>query len=259
MRINYHTHTPRCNHASGTEREYVEAAISIGMKKLGFSDHAPYPFPDPELYYTISAMKLEQLGEYADSILALKKEYSKEIEIYLGLETEYYPAFFERHIANLSQYPFEYLILGQHFLENGKVGYNSNRGYEDPESLRQYCDLVIAGIESGRFTFVAHPDLFYFKGKKDIYEEQMRRLCKSAHDHAVPLEINLQGIANNRHYPGADFWRIAGEEGCIATIGLDAHKVEHFQCKESLQKAMEIIDRHHLHFVEDVKPVNPFA
>ena len=46
MIVNYHTHTTRCNHASGTEKEYVEAAIETGLKVLGFSDHTPYPFPD---------------------------------------------------------------------------------------------------------------------------------------------------------------------------------------------------------------------
>lgn len=43
MIANYHTHTWRCNHAVGTEREYVERAIEGGLKILGFSDHTPMP------------------------------------------------------------------------------------------------------------------------------------------------------------------------------------------------------------------------
>ena len=43
--VNYHTHTPRCHHAEGSEREYVAAAIEAGFTTLGFSDHAPYLFP----------------------------------------------------------------------------------------------------------------------------------------------------------------------------------------------------------------------
>ena len=38
MIANYHTHTWRCRHADGTEREYVERAIEGGLKILGFSD-----------------------------------------------------------------------------------------------------------------------------------------------------------------------------------------------------------------------------
>ena len=37
MTANYHTHTWRCNHASGTEREYIEKAIESGIRILGFS------------------------------------------------------------------------------------------------------------------------------------------------------------------------------------------------------------------------------
>ena len=46
MFANYHTHTYRCNHATGTEEEYINNAIALGFKELGFSDHAPFAFED---------------------------------------------------------------------------------------------------------------------------------------------------------------------------------------------------------------------
>ena len=46
VRNNYHTHTTRCKHASGEDREYVEKAIESGLKILGFSDHCPWVFED---------------------------------------------------------------------------------------------------------------------------------------------------------------------------------------------------------------------
>ena len=46
MLHNYHSHTFRNHHAVGTEREYIEAAIAGGYQTLGFSEHAPYQFPD---------------------------------------------------------------------------------------------------------------------------------------------------------------------------------------------------------------------
>ena len=78
MKHNYHTHTFRCNHASGTDREYVERAIENGMKTLGFSDHAPYLFPFKD-YYSFYRMKVEEIEEYADSVRTLAKEYEKDI------------------------------------------------------------------------------------------------------------------------------------------------------------------------------------
>lgn len=35
-------------------------------------------------------MRLDQVEGYVDTVLALKKEYDKDIEIHLGLETEYF-------------------------------------------------------------------------------------------------------------------------------------------------------------------------
>lgn len=37
MLHNYHAHTARCKHASGTDREYVEQAILGGVKTLGLN------------------------------------------------------------------------------------------------------------------------------------------------------------------------------------------------------------------------------
>ena len=58
----YHNHTPRCRHASGTEREYIETAIARGLKVLGFSDHSPYLFPGD--YYSTHRMFPEETEAY---------------------------------------------------------------------------------------------------------------------------------------------------------------------------------------------------
>ena len=89
MIANYHTHTWRCNHASGTERQYVDNALKAGLRILGFADHAPYIFPNG--YYSHFRMKLSQLQDYGDTVLKLREDYAGQIQIPLGLEIEYYP------------------------------------------------------------------------------------------------------------------------------------------------------------------------
>ena len=42
-KTNYHTHTKRCMHATGTDADYVKAALDAGLDVLGFSDHGPFP------------------------------------------------------------------------------------------------------------------------------------------------------------------------------------------------------------------------
>ena len=114
MIANYHTHTWRCLHAAGTEREYVENAIKGGYKILGFSDHTPMPYPGG--YVSNVKMRPVQLEDYVDTVLALREEYRKDIEIHLGLEVEYYPGLFEALLTLLQPYPIEYFLLGQHYL-----------------------------------------------------------------------------------------------------------------------------------------------
>ena len=68
MKTNYHTHTMRCNHARGFDREYVQAAIAAGVEELGFSDHSPYIFKDGHM--SGFRMSLAAYDDYFDSIKA---------------------------------------------------------------------------------------------------------------------------------------------------------------------------------------------
>ncbi len=258
MRVNYHTHTTRCNHAKGTEREYVEAAIENGFKILGFSDHTPYPFPD-DGYVTYMRMNMHQLEDYVTTVLALRNEYQNDIEIHLGLEAEYYPAFFRDLLDKLAPYPIEYLLLGQHNLGNGESHQPYSYSFtDDPLQLKQYCDQLIGGINTGSFTYLAHPDLISFNGDDKEYVIHMRRLCRHAKQANMPLELNLLGFREGRRYPKEDFWRIAGEEGCQVVLGLDAHSPDAFSHKDSLDEAHNLIQKYSLRLIDDVPLIHPF-
>ncbi|MCR5683048.1 MAG: PHP domain-containing protein, partial [Clostridiales bacterium] len=150
MICNLHAHTVRCNHASGTEREYIERAVAAGMKIYGFADHAPYPFP--EGYYSGFRMRPEQQEDYVNTLLALREEYRGIIDVQIGYEAEYYPKFFADFLAMVREYPIDYLILGQHFLENEMEGKYSGRTSDDEDYLAAYVDQVIEGIGTGVFT-----------------------------------------------------------------------------------------------------------
>ena len=46
MDYNFHVHTWRCSHATGTEEEYILRAIENGVRYMGFSDHVPFRCAD---------------------------------------------------------------------------------------------------------------------------------------------------------------------------------------------------------------------
>ena len=73
--INMHTHTTRCQHASGADEEYVIHAIEAGLDVLGFSDHSPYLLENE--YVSPIRMSEKELDGYVDQVLSLKKAYKK--------------------------------------------------------------------------------------------------------------------------------------------------------------------------------------
>lgn len=222
--INMHTHTARCHHAKGTDREYVEKGIEAGLDVLGFSDHAPYLFRGE--YVSPIRMCMDELEGYVDSILSLKKEYEKDIEIYCGLEMEYFPALFDRTMLEIEQYPIDYLILGQHFYDQEEGWHSPKRSWADEDHLKMYVEQVMAGLRTERFLYVAHPDIMCFTGEREIYRKHMLPLVQELKRRNMPIEVNMNGFRDNLHYPTPAFIDLGVECGCDFIIGMDAHKPE---------------------------------
>ena len=255
MRINCHTHTVRCGHAVGTDREYVETAIARGLSVLGFSDHVPMPFADGhESSYRVPIRLLE---DYVTSVLSLKQEYQQQIEIKLGFEAEYYPDRFEAMLDLLRPYPVDYLLLAQHYNDSSERVYNTNP-QSDGFALRRYTDRCLEAMQTGRFTYLAHPDLFHFTGNPHVYQREVTRLCKGAIEQNIPLEINLLGLREYRNYPSARFWEIAGALQCPAVIGCDAHSPADLADPENLREAEAFASRFGVHPMQDIPFRPPF-
>lgn len=224
MKYNYHTHTFRCHHAAGKERDYIENAIRAGMKELGFSDHAPQFFPGD--YYSNFRMRPEELEDYVSTLDALRREYKDDITIRIGLEAEYYPAYFPALLPFVRQCGVEYLILGQHFLGNEIGAPYSGAPTEDERILAQYTSQVLEGLRTGCFSYLAHPDLVRFTGDDAVYRRHIEPFCRAVKELDIPLEINFLGIMDHRHYPCGKFFSIAAEVGNRFVLGMDAHQPE---------------------------------
>ena len=258
MIANYHTHTFRCGHADGRERDYAEAALSAGLKILGFSDHTPYDFFDSEPRTRPMRMKPEELPDYAEAVRALAEEYRDRLEIHLGVEAEYYPRYFPRLLELLRENGVEYMILGQHFLGNEIGDSYSGRPCPDRRELERYVAQTIEALQTGLFTYFAHPDLFHYVGSEEFFAGEMRKLCRAAKQTDTPLEINLLGLREGRHYPNSCFWRIAAEEGNSVILGSDAHRPEHVLDPESEEKAIALANELGLQLIGTLplRPIN---
>lgn len=240
MTANYHTHTPLCRHANGTPEEYALAAIGMGLKVLGFSDHIPSDFPGG--YVSNYRMFTAQTEGYVKSIASLREKFKGKLDIYIGYECEYYPEIFGSVISNVLKYECDYLILGQHFTKSEYNGFYAGCPTNDESILKQYVDQVVAALKTGKFSYVAHPDLINFTGNRAVYKSEMKRLCDAAKFFDTPLEFNLLGFSQKRNYPCREFFEIAAQTGNSVIQGIDAHSPSHFSKETALSAEKYLSD-----------------
>lgn len=261
--VNYHTHTARCGHASGSDEDYVLAAIKAGVKHLGFSDHIFYPNLKNEPFENVRG-DYSLMDDYVDSLMKLKEKYRDQITIEIGFEAEYYPDYECYYRDLIENNKVDYLILGQHFIrENGITGHFLFDP-QDKQGIRLYCNALIKGMKMGVYRYVAHPDL-YMAGYDQFDETAQaiaREICQASLDCNIPLEINLGGLRKGLHtftnskqkrflYPHFDFWKIVSEYGCKVVIGVDAHCPDDFE-NDMLFLALGLIEELHLNFVDEI-------
>lgn len=253
MNFNFHTHTYRCNHATGTEEEYVLRAIKKGIKFMGFSDHIPFAFPDG--FESIYRVPTKFAEDYVKDVNKLKEKYADKIEIHVGFESEYYPEYFDKMLLDAKKWGAEFLILGQHFtkpeysLNGGVVGRHTAKQTDSVKELNDYANSLIEGMKTGKFSYVCHPDIINFTGNKEDYVKAMHPICVASTKLNIPLEINFLGIRDNRKYPNLLFWELASSERSPVTFGFDSHDVLSAYDEASLEKAKTIVKNLNLNYI----------
>jgi len=232
LRIDLHTHTWRCKHATGDCSDYAAAAAAAGVTILGCSDHTPLPddrWPEPR-------MRMDQLDDYVAAVQAARDEHP-ELTVLLGMECEWddcFAAFYRDEL--LGRRGFDYLIGACHYFPDEGDWFGVYKHCTRPRHLRRYVDLAIATMQSGCFLFLAHPDLFGCA--VDTWDADCDAAARDIADAAaaldVPLELNGYGVRkpwrDDEHggrrpmYPWRPFWRHVAEAGATVVRNSDAHR-----------------------------------
>jgi histidinol-phosphatase (PHP family) len=241
LRIDLHSHTTLCNHASGTTEEFVKRAIELGIDYFGFSDHAPAKNGFDPKY----RMDISQKDGYERDVLDLREKYKKDINILLGYEVDFLDGdyIYDEIIKNKN---IDYIIGSVHFIPQNDCKYsifNHNFwGFDNPEFIDQYEDKDIDKIwedyfeaikmlaRSGKFDIVGHLDLikvFNFLPKKDIKQiasEAIKEIKKSG----MVVELNPAGLRKKakEQYPSRQLLEMCYESSIDITFGSDAHTPE---------------------------------
>ncbi len=226
----YHMHTPRCNHAKGSVRDYADAAINIGLNEIGMSDHSPMPGGFDKDW----RMHQSEMASYLSEIEQTRDALAGQLVVRVGLEADFHPGT-EDYVSNMiASYPWDYVI--------GSVHYIGDWGFDNPDCMDEwkdrdinnaYCayfELVGQSARSGLFDIIGHPDLIKKFGHRADPDNANVKAAEEAMLQAVlqsgaALEISSAGLRKpvKEIYPHNRIVQRAAELNIPFSFGSDAH------------------------------------
>ena len=174
MLQNLHTHTQFCD-GEDTAEQMVEQAIKFGFKSIGFSAHGRVG--DFSKY----SLKQENVIPYREEIKRLKSKYAGVIDVFLGLEFDYYTT---DSVEN-----YDYSIGSVHYYKpEPNTVYSLD--IKNPEDLQKTIDEVFEGdpLKLAKTYYGLVADLPNKFGKIDIVGH-FDLLLKS-NDKFMPIDTN---------------------------------------------------------------------
>ena len=85
MKVNLHTHTRYCKHATGDVRDYCAEAVRQGLDVLGMSDHSPIGDDSPVIG---TRMFMHEIPEYRKQIDEARIEFPQ-LTLLAGFELDF--------------------------------------------------------------------------------------------------------------------------------------------------------------------------
>ncbi|NLN07546.1 MAG: histidinol-phosphatase HisJ family protein [Firmicutes bacterium] len=246
MIVDYHLHTSRCGHATGTMAEYAAAAEKQGIAEIGFADHFPLELLGFTPQHRVN-MPPEELDKYVAEVRRLQSRLS--IPVRLGAEVDYLPGREKETAAALARHDFDYCIGSVHFLD----GWD----FTHPKEVKRYAKLDIDELyehyfalirdmaASGLFDIVGHLDVVkkFAHFPRHDWSSVVEATCREIKKADLCVEVNTAGwrAAVKEAYPGVMLLRKCLELGIPVTLGSDAHSPK--EVGSGLRRAVLLLAR----------------
>jgi histidinol-phosphatase (PHP family) len=238
---NLHTHTAFVD-GKDTPEAIIREAIDKGFDSIGFSEHSYLEYSSYPYQLTPEKMII-----YKDEIHRLKKKYADIIDIFCGLEYDFY--------SNVDTNNFDYLIGSVHYLDCGNgilktfdLSYNETIEYindyfhGDPlEFAKQYYETVIRLPEKKSFDIIGHFDLVTKNNAVNRFLDTSSKKYldmgfNTIHElkNKIPFfEVNTGAISRgytDKPYPQIEFLNEFKKCGFGAVISSDCHNKAFLDC-----------------------------
>jgi histidinol-phosphatase (PHP family) len=231
MLTDYHTHTSRCGHATGTMREYVEKAIALGIDEIGLTDHLWLYFQDPSLRDPTFAMNERDFAAHYEEMIRTRTEYADRIKVRISVEADYIAGRERELLSILAQYDFDYVLGSVHFLDGWPLDApeSTTRYARGPVSpiYRSYYQNLQGAIALGAFHLLAHLDLpkkLGFRPEDDL-SELVRDTLDLIAKHDLAVELSSAGLRKpvREIYPSSAILEQMNALSIPIALSSDAH------------------------------------
>ncbi|NMA65491.1 MAG: histidinol-phosphatase [Clostridiaceae bacterium] len=203
----FHSHS-RFDDGREELEAYIKSAIEKDFKAFGFSAHAPV------LFETDWNMKMDDFEEYVNTIRILKNKYKDKLEIYIGLETDFYKGCIDWR----NKKEIDYTIGAVHFLKNDTTGeympvdgtaqqfeetLNHGFGRDIKAFVFAYYSKIREMLSLMQPDIVAHLDVIrknnkegvYFKEDDEFYKNEVIKTLEVIASTDSIVEVNTGGIS----------------------------------------------------------------
>ena len=239
---NYHSHCQFCD-GNGSMENFVASAIAKGVKKYGFSSHAPLPF---NLSWT---MKVDKFTDYVIEFERLKLKYKDEIELFLGLEVDYIHNCSDAQNDFFKDKKFDFLIGSIHFMDKMSNGHywgidaeisafdSGLRYFYDGDiksAVHRFFEISASMINKGGFDIVGHLDKIAinagfhkeFNSKMNWYETLVAETLQLIKDKNLLLEINTRSLSKlGVSFPDQQFYSLINDLQIPIVVNSDCHEL----------------------------------
>lgn len=240
---NYHMHTRFCDGMEEPIR-YAEEAVRQKMKILGYSAHAPVPFP---CNWTIP---YENYPAYLETIHTIKKQFIDILEVSCGLEIDYIPGMWKQMQKMLEPQKLDYFIGSIHFVdafddgtpwsidgshEEFRKGWTEIFNRDSHTIIRKYFGYTRQMILEMKPPIIGHLDKIKMQYRPDcfipetdpVYREELMNTLEEIRAAKCIVELNTRGVYKRNEadfYPGK--WVIAemAKMKIPVMINSDAHR-----------------------------------
>ncbi len=249
--IDYHIHTPLCNHATGSMEAFIRFAIEKGLCEICFTDHfTPYEINTKPKWNTMGA---NEIPLYVNAVMALKHKYRDAVTIKLGLEIDFDADHLSIIETIISQYDFDLIIGSVHFVNDVNIASfkqsNTINPVENDTYISGYTQKLSEMLDHDFFDVVGHLDIFKKTGKlfktKDT-DKTMTEIVHKIAEKDKAVELNTSGFDHTEAepYPSEAILSLCADNHIPVILSSDAHKPSqlgrHFNSALSLLKKNSI-------------------